>query len=109
MAKQVNSSYRFNVTSNNGQLKSWTIDLKSNPPFIGINSSIKVDTEINLKDDDFMLLAAGKLKADQVLVYLFCYVAFFCGATIFVTLKILFYGAVFSYNGSYNGSYFTYR
>jgi putative sterol carrier protein len=39
--------------------------MKKNPPYIGIESSDKVDVELILKDSDFMQISAGKLKADQ--------------------------------------------
>ncbi|KAH7723247.1 non-specific lipid-transfer protein-like isoform 2 [Aphelenchoides avenae] len=64
LAKQVNASYRFTVTGNDGASKKWTINLKVEPPFVG-ESDEKVDTEITVKDDDFMQITAGKLKPDQ--------------------------------------------
>ncbi|KAI1693455.1 SCP-2 sterol transfer family domain-containing protein [Ditylenchus destructor] len=65
LAKQINASYRFTITDSKGQVKSWTIDMKKDTPFVGENNTDKVDTEIALKDDDFMKLAAGQLKPDQ--------------------------------------------
>lgn len=64
MAKQVAASFRFTVTGN-GITKKWTIDLKQDPPFIGENDE-KVDVEITVTDDDFMKIAQGQLKPDQV-------------------------------------------
>ncbi|KAI1712543.1 SCP-2 sterol transfer family domain-containing protein [Ditylenchus destructor] len=65
LAKQINASYRFTITDSKGQTKNWTIDMKKDTPFVGENNTDKVDTEIALKDDDFMKLAAGQLKPDQ--------------------------------------------
>lgn len=67
LAKTVNSSFRFNITNVEGnKTKNWTIDLKRSPPFVGQHNDDKVDTEISVKDDDFVKLASGKLKPDQV-------------------------------------------
>uniref|UniRef100_A0A7E4W7G9 Sterol carrier protein 2 n=1 Tax=Panagrellus redivivus TaxID=6233 RepID=A0A7E4W7G9_PANRE len=63
LVKNTKASFRFNVT-NGTHSKSWTINLHKDPPFIG-QSDEKVDVEITLKDDDFLALAAGKLKPDQ--------------------------------------------
>lgn len=70
IAKKVDASYRFNININGGQtVKKWTIDLKQNPPFVGECSNTKVDAEFTIKDEDFMKLAAGKLRADQVSLF----------------------------------------
>lgn len=64
MVKGINTSFR--ITVSNGKItKNWTIDLKQDPPFIG-ESDRKVDVEVTVKDDDFILMAQGKLKPDQV-------------------------------------------
>ena len=64
LVKGVNASFRINVSDGKTN-KSWTIDLNQDPPFIG-ESDKKVDVEVTLKDDDFMNMAQGKLKPDQV-------------------------------------------
>ena len=64
LVKQVQASFRINVTDGT-TTKAWTINLKKDPPFIG-ESNEKVDVEISVKDDDFIQMAAGKLKPDQV-------------------------------------------
>jgi sterol carrier protein 2 len=66
LAKQVNASYRFVITGAGGKTKKWTVNLKSQPPFVGEGeSNEKVDTEILVSDNDFMQITAGKLKPDQ--------------------------------------------
>jgi sterol carrier protein 2 len=63
LVKNVQASFRITVTDGK-TTKAWTINLKKDPPFIG-ESSEKVDVEINVKDEDFVQMAAGKLKPDQ--------------------------------------------
>ena len=69
MARRVDASYRFSIVGVGGVKRNWTIDLKRSPPFVGItpaDDTAKVDAEFVLNDDDFIRLAAGKLKPDQV-------------------------------------------
>jgi len=65
LAKKVDGSFRFTITSEKGNKKSWTVDMKKSPPYIGTESTEKVDVELILKDSDFIQISAGKLKADQ--------------------------------------------
>jgi putative sterol carrier protein len=39
--------------------------MKKSPPYIGTESTDKVDVELILKDSDFIQISAGKLKPDQ--------------------------------------------
>jgi len=65
LIKQVNASFRFIITDGpNGASKKWTLDLKTEPPYIGDRDG-PVDIEITIKDSDMMLVAAQKLKPDQ--------------------------------------------
>ncbi|EPB71627.1 SCP-2 sterol transfer family protein [Ancylostoma ceylanicum] len=64
LVKKVAASFRINVTAPDGSVKKWTIDAKSNPPYVG-NEERPVEIEISLKDGDFMNMAAGKMKPDQ--------------------------------------------
>ncbi len=62
----MNASFRFNITGGpGGATKKWTLDLKQEPPYIGDRDG-PVDIDITVKDSDFMLIAAQKLKPDQV-------------------------------------------
>jgi hypothetical protein len=68
MAKTVASSYKF-VISRDGGKRPWIIDLKKTPPFVGqvpSDDKSKVDVEFSISDEDFIKLASGKLKPDQV-------------------------------------------
>ncbi|CAI4227307.1 unnamed protein product [Auanema sp. JU1783] len=66
LVKKVGTAFRINVTGADGTVKKWTIDTKNLPAYIGEEESTKpVDVEINIKDADFMLIAAGKMKPDQ--------------------------------------------
>ncbi|KAI6196137.1 Sterol carrier protein 2 [Aphelenchoides besseyi] len=65
LAKQAAGSYRFTLTSVKGNKKSWTVDLKKSPPYVGTESSDKVDVELILKDSDFVLISQGKLNPNQ--------------------------------------------
>lgn len=65
MAKKAEGSYRFTITSDKGNTKSWTVDMKSSPPYVGTEHTDKVDVELILKDADFIQISAGKLKPDQ--------------------------------------------
>ncbi|KIH56211.1 thiolase protein [Ancylostoma duodenale] len=64
LVKKVAASFRINVTAPDGSVKKWTIDAKSNPPYVG-NEERPVEIEISVKDGDFMNMAAGKMKPDQ--------------------------------------------
>ncbi|VDP06612.1 unnamed protein product [Heligmosomoides polygyrus] len=64
LVKKVASSFRISVTGEDGTVKKWTIDTKSQPPYVG-HDERSVEVEINIKDSDFMNIAAGKLKPDQ--------------------------------------------
>ncbi|KAK6735224.1 hypothetical protein RB195_018416 [Necator americanus] len=64
LVKKVGTSFRINVAAADGSVKKWTIDAKSNPPYVGQEEK-PVEIEINIKDSDFMSIAAGKLKPDQ--------------------------------------------
>ena len=43
--------------------------IQSDPAYVG-NDEREVEVEINIKDDDFMKIAQGKMKPDQVRVQL---------------------------------------
>uniref|UniRef100_A0A915B538 Sterol carrier protein 2 n=1 Tax=Parascaris univalens TaxID=6257 RepID=A0A915B538_PARUN len=65
LVKAMNSSFRFTLTDGpNGSVKSWTVDCKDDPPFVGERDG-NVDIEIVIKDSDFVQIASGKLKPDQ--------------------------------------------
>ncbi|VDM46721.1 unnamed protein product [Toxocara canis] len=65
LVKALNSSFRITITGGpNGGVKKWTIDCKSDPPFVGERVG-DVDIEIIVSDSDFIQLASGKLKPDQ--------------------------------------------
>ncbi|KAI6238608.1 Sterol carrier protein 2 [Aphelenchoides fujianensis] len=65
LAKKAQGSYRFTLTSSKGNRKSWTVDLKKSPPYVGTESTEKVDVELILSDDVFVAISTGKLKPDQ--------------------------------------------
>ncbi|CAD5214240.1 unnamed protein product [Bursaphelenchus xylophilus] len=65
LAKQVKGSFRFTITADSGNKKSWTVDMKKPTPYIGTDSQDKADVEILVKDSDFILISQGKLKPDQ--------------------------------------------
>jgi len=66
LVKNVKTSFRITVSGAGGITKVWTIDLKQDPPSVteGPNKS-PVEIELQIKDDDFVAIAAGKLKPDQ--------------------------------------------
>lgn len=49
LAKKAEGSYRFTITSSKGNTKSWTVDLKKSPPYVGTEGKEKVDVELILK------------------------------------------------------------
>lgn len=68
MAKQIGAAYKF-VISQGADKQEWTVDLKSQPPFVGKGAREghqKPEVEIALTDETFVQMAAGKLKPDQV-------------------------------------------
>lgn len=65
LAKQVRASFRFTITAGSGAQKSWTVNLKKEPAYIGTDSTDKTDVEILIKDADFVAISQGKLKPDQ--------------------------------------------
>ncbi|KAI6170333.1 SCP2 domain-containing protein [Aphelenchoides besseyi] len=65
-AKKAEGSYRFTVTSDKGNTKSWLVNMNENPPYIGTEKKDKADVELVLKDSDFILIAGGKAKAEQL-------------------------------------------
>ncbi|WKX96848.1 hypothetical protein Q1695_012920 [Nippostrongylus brasiliensis] len=64
LVKKVATSFRINVTGEDGSVKKWTIDAKNQPAYVGHDEK-NVEIEITIKDSDFMQIAAGKLKPDQ--------------------------------------------
>lgn len=71
MVKKVGTSFRMTIAGADGKTKVWTIDAKSDTPYVGDDSSRPVEIEINIKDSDFIAIAAGKMKPDQVRQLLF--------------------------------------
>ncbi|CAA88566.1 Non-specific lipid-transfer protein-like 1 [Caenorhabditis elegans] len=65
MVKKVGTSFRMTIAGADGKTKVWTIDAKSDTPYVGDDSSRPVEIEINIKDSDFIAIAAGKMKPDQ--------------------------------------------
>jgi hypothetical protein len=51
--KKVDGSFRFTVTNDQGNTKSWTVDFKNSPPYIGTENTDKVDVELVLKGGGF--------------------------------------------------------
>jgi hypothetical protein len=47
----VDGSFRFTITNDQGNTKSWTVDLKKSPPYIGTENTDKVDVELVLKGE----------------------------------------------------------
>ncbi|PIO69664.1 SCP-2 sterol transfer family protein [Teladorsagia circumcincta] len=64
LVKKTATSFRMNITGEDGSVKKWTVDTKSDPPFVG-DDERTVEVELTIKDSDFMNIAAGKLKPDQ--------------------------------------------
>ncbi|CAI5441467.1 unnamed protein product [Caenorhabditis angaria] len=65
LVKKVGTSFRINVAGADGTVKTWTIDAKSDTPYVGDDKTRAVEIEINIKDSDFVSIASGKLKPDQ--------------------------------------------
>ncbi|CAB3404473.1 unnamed protein product [Caenorhabditis bovis] len=65
MVKKVGTSFRINIAGTDGTTKVWTIDADPNNPYVGDDKTRKVEIEINIKDNDFVSIAAGKMKPDQ--------------------------------------------
>ncbi|PAV87704.1 hypothetical protein WR25_03743 [Diploscapter pachys] len=64
LAKKVSTAFRITVTASDGTVKKWTVDTKSDPAYVG-DEDREVEVEINIKDEDFMKIAQGKMKPDQ--------------------------------------------
>lgn len=65
LVKKVSSSFRIIVNGEDGTVKKWTVDTKSSPASVDHDDKKNVEVEMTVKDADFMLIAAGKLKPDQ--------------------------------------------
>eukprot|EP01104_Vermistella_antarctica_P020425 TRINITY_DN8728_c0_g1_i1.p1 TRINITY_DN8728_c0_g1~~TRINITY_DN8728_c0_g1_i1.p1 ORF type:complete len:243 (-),score=89.69 TRINITY_DN8728_c0_g1_i1:208-936(-) len=65
LAKKINSVYLFNITNGNDS-KSWTIDLKANPPSVYEGKPSKADVTITISDSDYMGLVDGKVNGQQL-------------------------------------------
>ncbi|CAP32242.1 Protein CBR-NLT-1 [Caenorhabditis briggsae] len=65
MVKKVGTSFRMTIAGADGATKVWTIDAKSDTPYVGDDGSRPVEIEISIKDSDFIAIAQGKLKPDQ--------------------------------------------
>ncbi|XGW12763.1 hypothetical protein V3C99_013430 [Haemonchus contortus] len=64
LIKNVLSSYKINIKGDDGSVKTWIVDAKSHPPYVG-HEERPFDCEVDIKEKDFMKLVAGKLRPDQ--------------------------------------------
>ncbi|XP_072398461.1 SCP2 sterol-binding domain-containing protein 1-like isoform X2 [Diabrotica undecimpunctata] len=63
-AKSVGGVFLYNITKDGKQVKQWTMDLKNAKVFEGKPDG-KPNTTLTISDDDFMLMAEGKLNPQQ--------------------------------------------
>ncbi|XP_044744435.1 peroxisomal multifunctional enzyme type 2-like isoform X2 [Coccinella septempunctata] len=61
-AKSVGGVFLYNITKDGKQVKQWTMDLKSASVYEGAPKDVKANTTLTISDDDFLLLAQGKLN-----------------------------------------------
>jgi len=61
LIKKVNGVYVFAVTTNNGETKHWTVDLKNGAGAVKEGKADKADCTLTLKENDFLELMSGKL------------------------------------------------
>jgi acyl dehydratase/putative sterol carrier protein len=62
---KVNVIFQFDIKEGEKSVKHYHIDLKNSPGAIGTGKATRPDITIIVKDDDFALLAAGKLSGQQ--------------------------------------------
>ncbi|XP_019878178.1 SCP2 sterol-binding domain-containing protein 1 isoform X2 [Aethina tumida] len=60
-AKSVGGVFLYNITKDGKQVKQWTMDLKNAKVYGGAPEG-KPNTTLTISDEDFMLLAEGKLN-----------------------------------------------
>ncbi|KAK6054842.1 SCP-2 sterol transfer family protein [Cooperia oncophora] len=63
LAKKVHSSYKINLKADDGAVKSWIIDTKSKPAYVG-HDERPYEVEVNVKDIDFVKIVTGKMLPD---------------------------------------------
>lgn len=63
LGKQVNAIYQFNLKTEEGDVVSYVVDLKSNTVKQGTNS--KPDCTFTMKDSDYFDMATGKLTSQN--------------------------------------------
>ncbi|XP_057653667.1 peroxisomal multifunctional enzyme type 2-like isoform X1 [Diorhabda carinulata] len=63
-AKSVGGTFLYNITKDGKQVKHWTMDLKNAKVYEGKPEG-KPNTTLTISDEDFMLLAEGKLNPQQ--------------------------------------------
>ncbi|KAL3285534.1 hypothetical protein HHI36_000065 [Cryptolaemus montrouzieri] len=61
-AKAVGGVFLYNITKDGKQAKQWTMDLKSAKVYEGAPKDIKPNTTLTIADEDFLLMAQGKLN-----------------------------------------------
>ncbi|XP_060533989.1 peroxisomal multifunctional enzyme type 2-like isoform X2 [Cylas formicarius] len=63
-AKSIGGVFLYNITKDGKQVKQWTMDLKNAKVFQGTPEG-KPSTTLTISDEDFLLLAEGKLQPQQ--------------------------------------------
>lgn len=63
-AKSVGGVFLYKITKDGKEVKQWTMDLKNAKVYEG-QPEAKPNTTLTISDDDFMLLAEGKLQPQQ--------------------------------------------
>ncbi|PIO66020.1 SCP-2 sterol transfer family protein [Teladorsagia circumcincta] len=64
LAKKIHTSFRINIKHDDGTVKTWIVDTKNLPAYVGHNEQ-PCEVEITMKEKDFMKLVEGKLKPEQ--------------------------------------------
>jgi len=61
LVKRVQGVYQFNVLLSDGQTKSWTVDLKTEPGKVSEGKAEKAECTISMKEEDFADIMTGKI------------------------------------------------
>jgi putative sterol carrier protein len=62
---ETNAIFQFEIKNGFSMLQTWSIDLKHMPAQVTLGSHAQPDIIVQLQDDDFVLLARGKLTGQK--------------------------------------------
>ncbi|KAK5971020.1 SCP-2 sterol transfer family protein [Trichostrongylus colubriformis] len=64
LARKVHTCFKVSIKAGDGTVKTWTVDTKSHPAYVG-PSERAFDVEFTMEEKDFMKMTTGLLKPDE--------------------------------------------